>query len=51
MEEERDMFIGLGWKEKIRSLGNLHVLFNPSPKYEKCAPNRYKNDYKMILRW
>ena len=33
MGEERDMFAGLGWEKEIRSLGDPHVPFNPSPEH------------------
>ena len=47
MEEERDMFAGLGWKKEIRNLGDPHVPFNPSPEHDIDAANRYSDDYKL----
>ena len=39
MGEERDMFVGLGWEKEIRSLGDSHISFNPSPEHEKRTGN------------
>jgi hypothetical protein len=39
MGDERDMFVGLEWKKKIRSLGDSHIPFNPSPEFEFVAGN------------
>ena len=48
MGDERDMFVGLGWEKEIRSLGDPHVPFNPSPEHDIGAANRYySDDYKM----
>jgi hypothetical protein len=40
MGDERDMFAGLGWEKEIRSLGDLHIPFNPSPEFEFVVGNR-----------
>ena len=47
MGEERDMFPRLGWEKVIRSLGDLHVHFNPLPEHDIGAANWYSDDYKM----
>ena len=39
MGEERDMFPRLGWEKVIRSLGDLHVHFNPLPEHDIGAAN------------
>lgn len=49
MREESDMSIGLGWEKNIRSLGDLHVLFNPCPKHGKNVAKGYGDDYEMII--
>jgi hypothetical protein len=41
------MFDGLGWKKDIRSLGDLHIFFNPSPEHDIGVANQYSNDYKL----
>ena len=41
------MFVGLRWEKKIKSLGKLHVPFNPSPEHDIGAANRYNDDYEM----
>ena len=46
MGDERDMFVGLGWEEEIRSLGDSHVPFNPSPRHDIGAKNQYSDDYE-----
>ena len=33
------MFAGLGWEKEIRSPGDLHVPFNPSPENDMSAAN------------
>ena len=48
MGDERDMFAGLGWEKEIRSLGEPHILFNPSPEFEFAAGNRSSDDYELI---
>jgi hypothetical protein len=47
MGDERDMFAGLGWEKEIRSLGDPHILFNSSPKFEFAAGNRSSDDYEQ----
>jgi len=47
MGDERDMFVGLGWEKEIRSLGDLHIFFNPSPEFEFVAGNRGSDDYEL----
>jgi hypothetical protein len=46
--DERDMFDELGWEKEIRSLGDLHIPFNPSPEFEFVAGNRRGDDYELI---
>jgi hypothetical protein len=45
--DERDMFAGLGWEKEIKSLGDPHILFNPSPEFEFVAGNRGSDDYEL----
>jgi len=48
MEEERDVFKGLGWDEEIISLGDIHIPFNPSPEREvneKSVVERFCDEY------
>jgi hypothetical protein len=47
MGDERDMFAGLGWEKEIRSLGDPHILFDPSPDFEFVVGNRSSDDYKL----
>jgi hypothetical protein len=47
MEDERDMFAGLGWEKKIKSLGDPHIPFSPPPEIEFVAGNRGSNDYEL----
>ena len=47
MGDERDMFAGLGWEKEIRSLGDPHIPFNPSPEFEFAAGNRSSDDYEL----
>ena len=47
MGDERDMFAGLGWEKEIRSPGDPHIPFNPSPKFEFTAGNRGSDDYEL----
>ena len=47
MEDERDMFVGLGWEKEIRSLGNPHIPFNPSQEFEFVVGNRGSDDYEL----
>jgi hypothetical protein len=47
MGDERDMFVGLGWEKKIRSLRDPHIPFNPSPEFEFAARNRSSDDYEL----
>ena len=49
MGDERDIFAGLGWEKEIRSLGDPHILFNPSPKFDFAARNRSSDDYELTL--
>lgn len=49
MEDERDMFDGLGWENEIRSLGDSHIPFNPSSEHDIGVGNQYSNDYELIL--
>ena len=48
MEEERDLFAGLGWEKEIRRLGYPHVAFNSSPEHDIGAENQYRDDYELI---
>ena len=41
------MFVGLGWEKEIRSLGDPHVPFNPSPEHDIGSANRYSDDYEL----
>ena len=46
------MFASLEWEKTIRSLGDPHVLFNPSPERDGNVVKGYDDDYKMIpLTW
>src|SRR6202022_2803281 len=47
MGEERDMFAGLGWKKEIRSLGDPHIPFNPSPKHDNGVGKQCSDDYEL----
>jgi hypothetical protein len=47
MGDEKDMFVGLGWKKEIRSREHPHVPFNPSPKHDINARNQYSDDYEL----
>ena len=47
IRDEKDMFAGLGWEKEIRSLGDHHIPFNPSPEFEFVAGNRGSDDYKL----
>ena len=47
MGEERDMFAGLGWEKEIRSLGDPHVPFNPSPEHDNGAGKQCSDDYEL----
>ena len=49
MGDNRDMFVGLGWEKKIRSLRDPHIPFNPSPEFEFVAGNRGNDDYELTL--
>jgi hypothetical protein len=49
MEEERDMFVSLGWEMEIRSLRDLHVPFTPSPEHDKSVGNQCIDDYELTL--
>ena len=49
MGDKRDMFVGLGWEKKIRSLRDPHIPFNPSPEFEFVAGNRGSDDYEPTL--
>jgi hypothetical protein len=45
--EEQDIFAGLRWEKEIRSLGDPHVSFNPSPKHEIGVGNECSDDYEL----
>ena len=45
--EERKTFVGLGWENEIRSLGDFDVLFIPSPKRDIRAGNQCSDDYDL----
>ena len=47
MGDERDMFAGFGWEKEIRSLGEPHIPFNSSPKFEFAAGNQSSDDYEL----
>jgi tRNA(Leu) C34 or U34 (ribose-2'-O)-methylase TrmL len=47
MGEKKDVFAGLGWEIESISLGNPHVSFNPSLKYDKRAGNQCNDDYEL----
>ena len=47
MKDERDIFVGLEWEKKIRSLGDPHVHFNSLPEHNIVAANRYSDDYEL----
>ncbi len=47
MREEIDMYVSLGWEKEIRSLGDLHIPFNPSPKHDIGVGNQYCDDYEL----
>jgi hypothetical protein len=47
MGDERHMFAGLGREKEIRSLGDPHIPFNPSPEFEFAAGNRSSDDHKL----
>jgi hypothetical protein len=47
MEDERNMFVGLGWEKEIRSLGDSQIPFNPSPEFEFVAGNRGSDNYEL----
>jgi hypothetical protein len=47
MGEERDMFAGLGCEKEIRSLGDPHVIFNPSPEHDKGVGKQCSDDYVL----
>jgi hypothetical protein len=49
MGDERDIFASLEWEKEIRSLGDPHVLFNPSPEHDKGAGKQCSDDYELIL--
>ena len=49
MGDERDMFARLGWEKKIRSLGDPHIPFNPSPEFEFAIGNQGSDDYELTL--
>ena len=44
MGDEGDMFAGLRWEKEIRSQGDPHIPFNPSPEFELVAKNRGSDD-------
>ena len=48
MGKKREMFVGLGWKQDIRSLGNPYVPFIPSPDYDRCAGNKFSDVHELI---
>ena len=48
MGDEIDMFVGLGWEKEIKYLGDLHIFFNPSPKFEFVVGNRGSDDCELI---
>jgi hypothetical protein len=45
--EERDMFAGLGWKKKMKSLGDHHDPYTPSPEHDICVGNLCSDDYEL----
>jgi hypothetical protein len=47
MENESDVFAGLGWEKDITSLGDPHILFTPSPEHDKGAGNQCNDDYEL----
>jgi hypothetical protein len=47
MGEEIDMFTGLGWEKEIKSLGDPHILFNPSPEHDKSTRKQCSDDYEL----
>jgi hypothetical protein len=47
MGDERDMLAGLEWEKEIRSLGDPHIPFNPSPEFEFAVGNRSSDDYEL----
>ena len=47
MGEVKNIFADLGWEKEIKSLGDPHVSFNPSPKYDIGPGNQNSDDYKL----
>ena len=47
MGEERDTFVGLGWKKDIRCLGDPDVSFTPAPKCNIHAGKQCSDDYEF----
>ena len=47
MGEKKDMFAGLGWEKKIRSLGDPNIPVNSSPEFEFRFGNRGSDDYEL----
>jgi hypothetical protein len=47
MGNERDMFAGLRWEKKIRSLADPHIPVNLSPEFSFAAGNRSSDDYDL----
>ena len=47
MGEERKTFVGLGWENEIRSLGDPDVPFIPSPERDIRAGNQCSDDYDL----
>ena len=47
MGVERKTFVGLGWENEIRSLGDPDVPFIPSSERDIRAENQYSDDYDL----
>ena len=46
-EDERDPFVGLGWKAEIVRLVDLYTSFNLSPERGVSGAKRFCGGYKM----
>ena len=47
MGKKKNIFAGLGWEKKIRSLRDPYIPVNSSPKFEFRLGNRASDDYDL----
>ena len=46
-DDERDLFVGLGWEVEIVRLVDPHIPFNPSPERGVSGTQRFRDDYEI----